>query len=237
MKVAIMQPTYLPWLGYFHLMAHADCFVLLDDAQFSKQSWHNRNRILVRGEEHTLTVSLQRPPLGTPLNAVSVNYGKDWVKSHIGQLRAAYAKALYGPPLVADVERLLKERPERLLDVTVPILCKLAEKLGLKTPMVLASKLDIPGVRSERLLQICRRLGATDYLSPAGAEAYLLEDRFMDQGDVRLWIQRFVPQPYEQPGTSTFIPYLSAIDLLAHHGPDVAAQHLAPWQFQEASRP
>jgi hypothetical protein len=236
-KVAIMQPTYLPWLGYFHLLAHADVFVLLDDAQFCRQSWHHRNRILVQGHEYMLSIPARRHPLGTPLQDVMVDYARDWTVTHTSQLHAAYGKSPHIPHWVARVAAILDSRPERLLDVTVPIFRLLAEALGLEMPVVTASSLGVSGVRSERLLAICRALGATDYLSPAGAEDYLREDGFGAQGDVRLWIQRFVPQPYAQPRTASFVPYLSALDLLAHHGPQAVRDHLSPWCFEEVTPP
>lgn len=237
MKVAIMQPSYLPWLGFFHLMAHADCFVLLDDAQFTRRSWQCRNRILVFGEESMLTIPIRKADRSAPIDHIKVDHTTNWINTHTGQLRAGYRRSPHAADVIAGILTLLETRPERLVEITIPIVHILARGIGLQTPIVLASDLRIPGTRSERLLAICGALGATDYLSPAGAQAYLREDRFTDQREVRLWIQRFVPRPYPQPAAPDFVPYLSALDLLAQHGALAVREHLKPWHFEEVSAP
>lgn len=224
--VAIMQPTYLPWSGYFHLMASVDAFVLLDDVQFQRRSWHTRNRILLQGREHLLTVPVAEAHQAMRLDAVQT-VADAWRDKHWATLTQAYAKAPHGRPLLALLEPHYRDRePVSLVVWNRALINALAGALGIDTPCVAASELACAGQRSEHLLALCRALGATDYLSPQGSRDYLVEDRFEANGEVALRFQSFEPQPYAQARSPGFVSHLSVIDVMAQHGFAAAARYV-----------
>lgn len=224
---AIMQPTYLPWSGYFQLMAQADVFVLLDDAQFNRTSWHCRNRILLNGSVHTLTVPVQGAPLGTPIQGIRV-MRSNWAFKHWETLRAAYAKSRHGPELLDRLAPLYEKATDvtHLVDWNLQLITTLAEVLDIQTPMLRASALECEGLRSARLLSLCERLGVSDYLSPCGARDYLTEDNFAANGRVTLHYQDYTPQPYPQRKATGFVSHLSVVDVLAQQGAAFAKDYV-----------
>lgn len=207
-------------------MATADIFVLLNNAQFQRSSWHCRNRIALEGEATFLTVPVQRSGLSTTLEEVLIDYSRNWCKSHEGKIRQAYARTLGGPLVIEALISSWHARPERLIDLNLNILKALAEILCIKTPWVKASSLGVVGKRSERLLEICTKLGAKHYLSPLGAEQYLEEDGFAKQSRISLHLQHFEPLPYAQFRATNFLPYMSVIDVIANMGADAAAEYV-----------
>ncbi len=223
---AVMQPTYLPWSGWFNLMATADVFVFLDDAQFQRSSWHCRNQIVLGGAAHFLTVPVLRSGLETRIRDAEIDYGRDWRKSHEGQVRQAYGRAPWGRLVIERLTAAWAARPARLLELNLSVITGLAELLDIRTPTRLASELDVVGERSERLLTICERLGAAHYLSPAGSAGYLEADGFASSGRVALHLQHFVPEPYRQRGVPDFVPYMSVVDVIAHLGPEAASVYV-----------
>lgn len=218
MIAAVMQPTYLPWMGYFDLLDQADVFVLLDTVAFSRQSWQQRNRILAGGTVQWLTVPV-RHALGTPIREIAVDTSRPWRRKHWGSLEQAYRRA----PFWAEERGLLApvyEREWRLLaELDVSLIRALAARLGIGTELVLASSLaPAAGGREDALVDICRQVGAGTYLSPAGAAVYLASDaRFAAHG-IELRFHAYEHPVYAQPGTE-FVSHLSVVDLLANVGP------------------
>ena len=241
MKVAISQPSYLPWSGFFDLVDQVDQFVLLDDAQFVKQSWHQRNRIKSSSGLQWLTVPvIFRGRLGQPLCEVMIREPQFWEK-HVRAVEVNYGRARYFDRYYPTLKNVLQERslPGRLLDLNLELIAWLAKELNVTTPMVRASALNTEGKRSARLVSICTLLGATDYVSPRSA-SYLLEDvNLFSAGGLKVWFQNYTHPTYEQR-FPPFLPFASALDLLFNHGPEsgaimrsgrgqaFSAQHLQP---------
>jgi hypothetical protein len=216
-RIAIHQPQYLPWLGYFDKMDRVDCFVLLDDAQFTRNDWQNRNRIKTRTGWQWLTVPVlhrHRQRLGD----VRVNGTVPWPRKHLGALVANYT----GAPAFADhrpfLETVYGHPWPRLLDLTLSTLRYLAEALGIETKLVLASTLGLPEPQdaSDRLVAICRALGADGYLSGDGAREYLDVERF-ERAGIDVAFQAFACPVYPQR-FGPFEPNLSVVDLLFNCG-------------------
>ena len=178
-SVAVMQPTYLPWLGYLDLADQVDRFVLLDDVAFSKQSWQQRNRVKTSSGLTWLTVPVHtRGRLGRPICEVEIA-DSGFARKHWRTLEQAYARAPHftscGPGLH---ERYRAGDPwQSLAALNVALISWLFEAFGITTPVVLASSLAQTGKRGLRVANLCRSVGAERYVSPPGAEAYLQEDR------------------------------------------------------------
>lgn len=226
-----MQPTYLPWSGYFNLMATADLFVILDDAQLQRSSWHSRNQIVLGGGAQMLTVPVKRTGLATRICDAEINYATDWRRSHLGQLRQAYRRAPWGAMVLELVEGALDSKPARLVELNLSLIRSLAEVLRIETPLVLASELGVEGVRTDRLVELCHVVKATSYLSPSGAAEYLAGDGFLERSGLELHIQEFVPDEYPQQGGSRFLPRMSVVDVLANVGASIARSYVSKPSF------
>lgn len=222
MKCAIMQPTYLPWSGYFNLIASADHFVFLDNVQYERRSWQARNRILVNGSEHLLAVPVEHCPQDTPLDQVRISQSEDWRRRHWLTLKSAYEKAAAGREALALLEPHLCRADEPgeplLARFTEAIIRDFAAALRIRTRLRRASELPAQGVRSERLASLCKTLDCNAYLSPRGSMQYLEEDDFSARFGIALEFQSFEPQPYAQWRAPQFVSHLSIIDVIANLG-------------------
>jgi hypothetical protein len=219
MLVAIHQPEYFPWLGYFEKMIRADVFVLLDQVQFSKGNYQNRNHIKGPAGTQWLTIPvIQR--LGQKINEVVIA-DQHWPAKHWQSLISCYSRARHFDeisPLFADFYR---QPGERLIDHTVRALRLTATLLGIEKNWILASELNVDGRKSDLVLNICRQLGASTYYSGRTGSTYLDHEKFLKAG-IDIKVQSFVHPHYEQlfmDGLG-FIPNLSVLDLLFNCGPE-----------------
>ncbi len=219
MIVAAHQLHYLPWLRYFHKIASCETFVVLDNIQFNKNGWQNRNKIKSPQGPLTLTVPvLQR--LAQPLSEVEIDLKQNWCKKHWGSLSNHYRKA----PYFKEHEIFFREvynRPwKKLNDLNYEIFFYLIRALGIETKIIRSSDLSFRGEATERLIGICKDLGATVYLTGAYAAEVYLDTQPFEQEGLELLFQHFECPEYPQlyPGGG-FIPELSIVDLLFNCGP------------------
>ncbi len=229
MKIAIMQPTYLPWSGYFNLIAETAVFVFLDNVQFSHRSWQQRNRIIVNAQPHYLTV----PVLGAgrvpqPICRMQIDGSQNWRHKHVQTLQRAYAKHPHGREVAALVEAVLAGGEERLSAVNIGLIRSLCAAMGMEPVFHQASELNITAPRSEHLLAICRHFGAESYLSPQGSREYIQSDGVFAASEVKVVYQNFVPRPYPQRGVQEFISHMSIVDLLANVGFEEGRKYVQP---------
>ena len=216
-RVVVLQPSYLPWLGYFDQLYRSDVFVLYDDVQYDKHGWRNRNRIKTPAGPQWLTVPVLTHGQGLLTNReVRIDARQPWGRRHLQALRANYAKAPAFGEVFERLEPVLSRCWTRLLDVNVAGLEALTEILGIKREIRLSSELGIPGRRTERLVAICRALGADRYLTGDAARDYVDEAQFAANG-IRLEYHRYQHPVYPQ-FHGDFVPYLSVVDLLMNSG-------------------
>jgi hypothetical protein len=219
MKCAIMQPTYLPWAGYFNLISKVDKFVFLDDVQFEKGSWQKRNRIIVNGKEYLLSIPTKKTGLNTLIKDIKVNNEIGWQRDHWMTLQCAYARAPFGEELLHLLHEFYNNyQVEYLADFNQSIILKIAAALGLKTFFLKASELNLGEKRSKHLVMILEHLGCCEYLSPIGSAEYLKDDAFENITKVKLNFQSFEVRPYRHYNCSQFIPRLSIVDVIANIG-------------------
>lgn len=227
MRCAVMQPTYLPWAGYFNLIRAVDVFVFLDDAQYERGTWQNRNRVLVAGKPHWLTVPVVRGHLGETLDRVRTDDKLPWRRKHVSLLNQVYGKHPFAGDVLGLSAALVSDPSVSVLaELNIKIINSFCAKLNIATKRLRASELGVPGKRSERLIALCSRLGCDEYLSTPGALEYLKEDRFCEQASARLLINAYLPARYNQPGSADFVSHLSIIDVAANLGWDQAAQYI-----------
>lgn len=216
MKVTIHQPQFLPWLGYLDKIARADLFVVLDQVQFKKQEWQNRNRIRTAHEWQWITVPVLHR-FGQRINEVWVNQQVDWRRQHLRALAIHYARAPYRDQVLSGLRQVYETAWDRLVDLNLTVIRWLMETFQIRTPVRLASDLSLREHPTDRLIDICRLSGATCYLAGAGAEHYMDRPRFEASG-LQLELQQFRHPVYGQC-YEPFIPGMSALDLLMTEGP------------------
>ena len=219
MIVGIHQPEYLPWLGFFHKMYHSNIFVLLDNVQYEKNNFQNRNRLRTSNGFCWITVPVLTKGRSLQLiNEVSINpVERDWSQKIWRTLEQNYRKA----PLYSDYAPFLKgiyceQKWEKLVDLNITIINHLVTWLGITTSLVLASNLGVTGKSTDLLLRICQELKASAYLSGKFGRNYLDASKFTEK-NIQVFYQNFVHPVYKQQ-YSPFMPQMSVIDLLMNHG-------------------
>ncbi len=224
--VAIHQPNYAPWLGYFYKMARADIFVFLDDVQFSKGSYINRVQILWEGSPRWLTQPVS-VSLGTAISDVSVAQA-DWARTHLDTLRGAYRSAGAFESVWPDMEAIYHAIPDSTLGGSNETLIgAFAQKLGIQRKSVVSSSIETAGLTGDdRLISIVGQLATEGtYLSGEGGGKYQNPDKFTAAG-IALEYVRFEHPVYDQ-GRQEFVPGLSVLDAVFHLGWDGAAGLIA----------
>ncbi|MGB1243247.1 MAG: WbqC family protein, partial [Chitinophagales bacterium] len=200
MRIAIMQPTYLPWMGYFDLIDRCDLFVILDDVQFEYQSWQHRNRIKTANGINMLTLPVHRAnSVETAITEVTLSYRQNWQKKHLAAIQQSYSKsAFYKSDFKASFDNLYQQKWEKLASFNVEVIEYIMKKVGIDTQLVLSSTLKLKGTKTQRVINICKALKVTEYLSPVGAFDYIEEDNLFPKNDIQLYYQHFEHPKYSQ---------------------------------------
>jgi len=215
--LVVLQPGYLPWLGYFDLLHRADVFVHYDDVQFDKHGWRNRNRVKGSRGAVWLTVPVRHSGrFGQSILDVETDDRQDWRRKHLSTIAQLYARAPFVDTILPRLRDILDRPWPRLVELDLATIDWLAVELGVSTPRHRASALAIGGDRNERLLNLCRHFGATRYLSGNAARAYLDVEQFAAAGIEVTWHDYLHPV-YPQLHNA-FVPYLSILDLLLNVG-------------------
>lgn len=213
-----MQPTYLPWIGYFDLINQADIFVFFDSVQFDKRSWQQRNRIKTSNGELMLTVPvLSKGRFGQKICEVEVDDSQRFRQRHLRTIRRYYSKSRFFDDYFNELEVLFHDSCSRLVDLNTNLIRWLCDKFDIQTEFISSSTLHVEGAKAELLVDICRAVGADHYISPIGASTYIEPDNLFELALIRLSYQRYQHPSYEQL-YGEFIPYMSAIDLLFNEG-------------------
>ena len=214
----IMQPTYLPWIGYFDLMDQCDVFVILDSVQFDKRSWQQRNRIKTPKGELTLTVPvLSKGRFDQSIREVEIDQTKNFQESHLKAIKYNYAKAKYFNQYFGGLEGILFKEHKLLAGLNVDLILWLKDILNIKSELLRSSNLAVSGKKAELLVNICRLIGAQRYVSPVGAKVYMEGADIFKTNGIALCYQNFCHPSYHQL-FGDFIPSLSVIDLLFNEG-------------------
>ncbi|HEX9726035.1 MAG TPA: WbqC family protein [Vicinamibacteria bacterium] len=215
--LAAHQPQFAPWLGFFDKLDRADVFVLLDNVQYKKNEWQNRNRIKGAAGPQWLTVPVSGR-FGQEIRELDIAARENWQARHLKTLRTCYGRAPHFADTLSLYERIARRHWEKLADLNVQLLRGLVAQLNLQAEILLASELEpLPDHRDERLIELCRRYGARNYLAGAGGRAYMELARYRAAG------LEVVFQDYRHPAYpqlfGDFTPNLSVLDLLFNCGP------------------
>lgn len=223
MRVGILQPGYLPWLGFFEQVYRSDVFILYDDVQYNKHGWRNRNKIKTAQGTQWLTVpvnvNLSEKPL---INQVAINNKTQWRKDHLLSIKYNYSKAPYFKQYIKIFEDAYAKEWDLLIDIDLHFIYQMLSCLGIdKGKIRLSSSLDIGGDTMERLVNICRHFKADEFYEGAAGKDYIPQGYF-EERSIKLEFQDYKHPVYKQL-YGEFISHLSIIDLLFNHGPDSLA--------------
>ncbi len=222
MNVVILQPSYIPWRGYFDQIRLADLFIFYDDVQYDKHGWRNRNQIKTSQGKQWLTIPVHSKGVteGIPIKDVRIDWSKPWPKKHFNALKIAYAKAPFFRSYLPWLESVYNRRDEFLADFTINITVELVETLGIIGKKFLRSS-EISGVdgqKSDRLIQILQHVGAKHYISGPSARDYIQQEKFEEAG-ITLEFMRYDYPEYLQLHPP-YDPFITILDLMFMVGED-----------------
>jgi hypothetical protein len=222
MNVVILQPSYIPWRGYFHQISKADLFIFYDDVQYDKHGWRNRNQIKTTQGKQWITIPVHSAGAteGLLIKDAKIDWSKPWAVNHWKALTFAYAKAPYFRQYASLFEPFYLRHDELLADFTIDLTVALARELGISHTKFMRSS-EIPGIdgqKTDRLIQILTKVGTTHYISGPSARDYIEQDKFDAAGIALEYIVYDYPE-YPQL-CPPFDPQVSIVDLLFMTGPD-----------------
>jgi len=226
MIVAIHQPQFFPWIGYFYKIAACDLFIYLDDVQFKKNEFQNRNKIKTAQGPRWLTVPV-RYRFGQEIRQVKTDNRRNWRHAHLQTLRTNYAPAPGFGAYFPRLEALYAREWDNIAEFNIAAVDLAMEFLGLEVERRRSSELPSTGASTERLVSLCAAVGADTYLSGAGARDYLEEPLFAQAG-IALRYQEFEHPEYPQL-FGDFEPFLSCLDWVLNVG-EAAASALAAFR-------
>ncbi len=218
-NATILQPTYMPWLGYFEMLDSTELFVILDHVQFSKQSWQQRNRIKTRNGTKWLTVPVKKSAIDTPICEINISYNHgNPLKEHKEKIINAYSNAPYFDDYFQYFDDIFSKPYQMLRDLNVDLIRKINEILGIETEFFYSSELDLNlnlG-KTKKLIEICEIIGIDEFYE-ANAGQNFIDISLFNESKIKIRFQKFehpiYPQLYNE-----FVPYMSVIDLLFNLG-------------------
>lgn len=217
--IAIHQPDYIPWLGFFYKVAHSNQFVYLDDAQYSNEAAHNYNIIKTPQGEFRLKIPVERQ-FGDAINVVRTKDELNWREKHLKTIEMNYKKAIHFKKIYPEFREVMMSGYDNLALLNISLNQFILDGFGIRTPCIKASELNIMTVREERILDICKKLDATKYLSGNGARSYQVKEHFNNAGLILTYLD-YKPVEYEQIWPKVgFFPCMSAIDYIFNCGFD-----------------
>lgn len=219
MRLGAIQSNYVPFRGYFDFIASCDIFVFHDCVQYTKQDWRNRNKVKLADGLHWITVPVKDHPTETPINEIEIA-GAAWREHHKGQLEASFAKSHYREDAL---ELWDSERHTMLSKLNQSLTRSICDYLDIRTTLMDSKDLYLTGTKTDRLIQMCKALGADVYLSGPAAKAYL-DERKMAEAGIKVEWKHYDYSPYPQPW-GAFEGAVTVLDLIANVGPD-ASQHI-----------
>lgn len=217
MKVVILQPSYIPWRGFFDQIQKADLFIFYDDVQYDKRGWRNRNKIKTPNGAQWITIPVHSHNAQiekTPINQILIDWEQPWNEWHMKTLQVNYSKAAYYKNYANWLEDVFSRHSQYLADFTIPLTIEITQRLGFTQTQFLRSSdlCGINGQKTTRLIQILQQVGATHYISGPSAQNYIDAEQFKAAGISLKYVEYNYPE-YPQLYLP-FDPFVSILDLL-----------------------
>lgn len=217
MKAVILQSNYLPWKGYFDLIHEADVFVFYDCVKYTKNDWRNRNKIYSKNGLQWLTIPIEASATRLLIEEVEIK-NSQWQDTHFKTLYLAYKKAPYFLQLEEIMQDYLREKSwSRLSDLNQYLIIKISRLLGINTIFRQAREFDMEADRVQRLLNILKGIGATEYISGMTAKSYLDgQEHLFEQENIQLTFKQYPTYPTYPQLCSPFEQAVSIVDMIAN---------------------
>ena len=213
-----MQPHYFPWAGYFNLIFKSDKFIFLDDAQFSKGSWHNKNFIIINKQKYSFKVPILKSQLSTNINEKIIDQKKKWKSKQVKTIIQSYSKHKFIDELNILLDFFLNLNSNNLFKLNIEIIKFISNKLNISNDFLCSSEFKFKEKRTNKIIKILKKLNAKEYISPKGAEQYLKDDNFRELSEAKLVFNNFIAPEYDQKHQENFIKNLSIVDVIANLG-------------------
>ena len=215
MKISISQPTLFPWLGYFNIIKSSDIFVFLDTVKFEKHSWQMRNRLKQISKDKESAVWIRIPTrlekTDTMIKDVLIDNSQNWKGDHIKSFKINYGKSY---DEIDFLQNMYSKDWEKLANFNIEFTTTCCKFLNIHTKLIKSSDLNCTGKKGELVFNICKELGATDYLTSVGAINYLENYRKMFENEnIKIFYHNYKHPIYKQRG-KTFLENLSVLDLI-----------------------
>ena len=219
--IAIMQPTYMPWLGYFSMIDQVEEFVFLDNVQLVNRSWQVRNKIKFNDAEKMLTIPVDKSKHRDDRQIYNTKYyGVEWKDSHLGSIRLAYSKSQYFMEVMPFLNDLYLGDYNSIGDMNERFIIEICNKIGINTKFYFSKKMNVEGHKDKLLVDICKKLNADAYLSAMGSASYIESENpagEFGRCGIELYYLNYDHPEYKQIGNG-FIPYIGIYDLIFNVG-------------------
>lgn len=217
--VSIIQSNYIPWRGYFDFIKSSDLFVVYDDMQYTKHDWRNRNKIKTEKGLDWVSIpvifSLKNP---TSICETPINYSSGWVRDHLNRIHISYRTAPYFTKYFSEFEDILNKEYRSISELNVTLIKWLSRCLEITTPVMLSTEIEVHGEKTDRVIDVLKKVGARKYISGPSAKNYLEESKFLENG-IELEYKTYNYQPYPQL-FGDFKGDVTVLDLLFNCGPE-----------------
>lgn len=218
-RVAIIQPSYIPWRGFFDIIQAVDVFVFLDDVQYTVRDWRNRNRIKT---QQGPSIWLSVPTKGgrdQRIVDVEIDDSQDWRRKHLASLRHSYGRTVFFEKYFPGISEILLTGPARLSEMDIALTRQICTWLGIERRFARSSELNPTGSKDDRLIDLVRKMDGDFYLSGPAARDYIQPEKF-EQAQIQLAYHDYSGYPEYPQISSPFDPAVSVLDLLFAVGPE-----------------
>ncbi len=233
-KLGIIQSSYIPWKGYFDIIHDVDVFIFLDNVQFTKQDWRNRNKVKTNDGAKWLSVPVKasKHHMGQQIHEVIVDSSNSWQKKHFNTFQMSYAKAKY----YADYKYLIEDfyldkKWESLSEMNIYMIRKICDVFGVTAEFYNSKDFDFDGTKTDKLVNMCKHFGSNYYLSGPAAKDYIEPEKFKDAG-IALEYKDYSGYPEYNQLYPPFDHYVTVLDVIFNCGPE-AAYHIWGWREQK----
>jgi hypothetical protein len=218
MRVGLIQSNYIPWRGYFDFIDNVDLFIFHDDLQYTKKDWRNRNIIKTSSGKKWLTVPVNYTHVNQLIKDTPIDYNQDWLTSHIRRFTEFYKKSPYFSDAIYFLESLENIRFNSISNLNRELIKNISEYLNIKTPIEVSWSYSLHGTKTDRIIELLKKTGATEYLSGSNADIYLNKELFI-KNNIQLEYKSYSYKSYPQLW-GDFIGEVTILDLIANCGKD-----------------
>lgn len=224
MKISIHQPQYLPWAGYINKIFLSDVFVFLDDVQYKKNEWQNRNRI--KGPNGVIWISVPvHYSFGQKINELKIDNTVLWYKKQRKTIEECYRKSAFFDEFFPYIKKIYEKEYRYLVDLNVDSVMAIINYLNIKRKIIFSSSLNITSQKTDRIIDICKTLKADTYISGQGAKDYLIAEKFKEH-NINLCFQEYRVKPYKQLW-GDFVENLSIVDMIFNIGREKVVEFIS----------